>query len=243
MALAKRLLIVEDEEPILKGLSDVFVFHGYRVDVARDGRRGLELALSGEFDLVILDVMLPEMDGFTVCNRIREKNRELAVIILTAKTADEDIVNGFTLGADDYVTKPFSVRELVLRVEAVLRRGLPNEPTMDRVLEVAGLKIDLATLRGSPLDRSDGRGELLFTRREVEMLSYLKANQDRPVSRGELLTKIWGYRKASTIETRTVDIHIAKLRRKIEQDPRAPRFLLTIRAEGYRLANAGERDG
>ena len=118
-----RLLIIEDEQAILTGLLDLFVYHGYDVDAAQDGQLGLEKALQGNYDLIILDIMLPRLDGFAICNAIRHHSREQPLIILTAKTTDEDIITGLTLGADDYVAKPFSVRELVLRVEAVLRRS------------------------------------------------------------------------------------------------------------------------
>jgi len=225
-----RLLIVEDEEAIRTGLMDVFVYHGYDVDFAADGPQGLDKALSGRFDLVLLDVMLPGMDGFEICNRIRAQDRDQPVIMLTAKGTDEDIIQGLSLGADDYVAKPFSIAQLVLRVQAVLRRsriGAENETTIRLGEDV---EIDCRNLLGKRKGVS-----LSFTRREVELLQYLQMNSERPVPRDELLTKVWGYARNLDIETRTVDIHIAKLRRKIEPAPAQPRYLVTVRGAGYRL--------
>lgn len=225
-----RLLIVEDEEAIRAGLIDVFVYHGYDVDFAADGPGGLDKALSGRFDLILLDVMLPGMDGFEICNRIRLQDRDQPVIMLTAKGTDEDIIQGLSLGADDYVAKPFSVAQLVLRVQAVLRRSRIGAE-LDATLKLGeDVEVDCRNLQGQRGDEA-----LAFTRREVEMLQYLRMNSDRPVSRDELLEKVWGYAKNLDIETRTVDIHIAKLRRKIEPDPVQPRYLVTVRGAGYRL--------
>jgi two-component system response regulator RegX3 len=226
------LLIIEDEPAILTGLSDLFVYHGYEVDAAQDGRVGLDKALAGAYDLIILDIMLPTLDGFTLCNAIRQHNREQPLIILTAKTTEEDIITGLTLGADDYVGKPFSVRELVLRVEAVLRRSSKWRQQEAQLRIGEQLQVDTRNLIGTQAQRT---GPVLFTRREVEILQYLKQHNDRPVSREELLTAVWGYAKTAHIETRTVDIHIAKLRRKIEPNPAEPQFLVTVRGEGYKL--------
>jgi DNA-binding response OmpR family regulator len=225
-----RILIVEDEAAIRTGLMDVLVYHGYEAESAADGPTGLDMALSGRFDLILLDVMLPGMDGFEICNRVRAGDRDLPVIMLTAKGTDEDIIQGLSLGADDYVSKPFSVAQLVLRVQAVLRRariGVERDSTLRLGEDTV---VDCRNLQGR-----QGDVALSFTRREVEMLQYLRLNQERPVSRAELLAKVWGYAKNLDIETRTVDIHIAKLRRKIEPDPANPRYLVTVRGAGYRL--------
>lgn len=232
-----KLLIVEDEEPIRRGLVDVFTFHGYQVEAVDEGRAALERALSGEFDLIVLDVMLPGMDGFSICNEIRSHSREQLVLMLTAKTSEEDIITGLRLGADDYVAKPFSVQELVLRVEAVLRRSRKLEAREASLILGSGLQIDTRNLIGR-IEGSDE--EIPFTRREVDILAYLKANSDRPVSRDELLAEVWGYKRGAHIETRTVDIHIAKLRRKIEANPKEPSCLVTVRGEGYKLLAADE---
>ncbi|MGD8926414.1 MAG: response regulator transcription factor [Thioalkalispiraceae bacterium] len=225
-----RILVVEDEAAIRTGLIDVLVYHGYEVDCAEDGTDGLKKGLSGQYDLILLDVMLPGMDGFEICNRIREQDREQPIIMLTAKTSDDDIIHGLSLGADDYVAKPFSVAQLVLRIQAVLRRAkIATEQEHTIQLDPQTL-IDTRNLNGKR-----GENELSFTRREIEILQYLKTHAERPVPREELLTKIWGYARDLDIETRTVDIHIAKLRRKIEHDASNPAFLVTVRGAGYRL--------
>lgn len=223
------ILVVEDEEAIREGLIDVLVFHGYGVDSAATGPDGLEKSLSGKFDLILLDIMLPGMDGYEICNRIRREDRNQPIIMLTAKTSDEEIIQGLKLGADDYVPKPFSIQELVLRIEAVLRRSQVGVE-LARTLSLGELQVDTENLSGT-----NGSEEITFTKREIEVLSYLAQNADRPVSREELLSKVWGYARNLDIETRTVDIHIAKLRRKIEADPKAPEKLVTIRGAGYRL--------
>jgi len=227
-----RILIVEDESAIRTGLVDVFVYHGYDVDYAEHGEEGLSKALSGLFDLILLDVMLPGVDGFEICNRIRAQDRQQAVIMLTAKTNDEDIVQGLTLGADDYVSKPFSVTQLVLRVQAVLRRAGIGEPTDREINLQNGLCVDTENLSAD--------GGVVFTRREMDVLQYLYSQADRPVPREELLVKVWGYASHMEIETRTVDIHIAKLRRKIEHNPSNPECIVTVRGAGYRLMVANE---
>jgi two-component system response regulator RegX3 len=225
-----RLLIVEDEAAIRTGLVDVFVYHGYEVEQAADGERGLALALSGRFDLVVLDVMLPGRNGFDVCAAIRDVDREQPIIMLTAKSADEDVIHGLALGADDYVAKPFSVAQLVLRAQAVLRRARTTIAEAATITLADGTTIDTRNLSA----RVDG-SEVRFTRREIEVLQYLSEHRERPVPREELLHRVWGYARHLEIETRTVDIHIAKLRRKLEPDPKQPRHLLTVRGGGYRL--------
>ena len=225
-----RLLVIEDEAAIRAGLVDVFVYHGYELEAAADGKEGLDKALSGRFDLILLDIMLPGMDGFEVCERIRARDREQPIIMLTAKSGDEDIIQGLTLGADDYVAKPFSVAQLVLRVQAVLRRSGVAKELQNQIRLGDQVRLDCRNLAGNR-----NGAALFFTRREMEILQYLHVHSDRPVSRDELLTRVWGYAKNLDLETRTVDIHIAKLRRKIEDDPGRPRYLTTVRGKGYRL--------
>ena len=230
-----RLLVVEDEAAISSGLRDVFVYHGYDVTCAADGAEGLDQALTGKHDLVLLDVMLPTLDGYTILERIRATDREQPVIMLTAKSGDDETIHGLALGADDYVAKPFSVAQLVLRVQAVLRRSRVGAE-QDRTLRLGdAVAIDTANLSGTRGDE-----ELTFTRREMAILEYLAAHGDRPVPRDELLNKVWGYARDADIETRTVDIHVAKLRRKIEPEPSEPRFLVTVRGAGYRLLTETE---
>lgn len=228
-----RILVVEDEPAIRTGLVDVLVFHGYDVEWADTGTAGLEQASRGNFDLLLLDVMLPGMSGFEICNRIRAQDKEQAIIMLTAKSNDEDIIEGLTLGADDYVTKPFSVAQLVLRIQTVLRRSRQASEMATHLQLGEDTDIDLQNLSGRR-----GDDELVFTRREIAILQYLHSHRDRPVPREELLSKVWGYAHTSDIETRTIDIHIAKLRRKIEPDPAAPCYLVTVRGAGYRLVMA-----
>lgn len=230
MKQAQKILVVEDEESIRTGLIDVFVYHGYEVDSAATGPDGLKSALTGKFDLILLDIMLPGMDGYAVCNAIREHNRQQAIIMLTAKTSDEEIIQGLKLGADDYIAKPFSIAQLVLRVEAVLRRVSPTALDTPLFRLVSGVEIDSLNLEG----QRDGEN-IAFTPREMEILKYLAQNNERPVTREELLTHVWGYAIDAEIETRTVDIHIAKLRRKIENDSSNPVNLQTVRGAGYRL--------
>lgn len=226
MAQKARLLVVEDEAAIRSGLVDVFVYHGYEVETADNGDDGLRLGLSGKYDLILLDVMLPGVDGFEICNRIRQQDRQQPVIMLTAKSSDEDIVQGLTLGADDYVAKPFSVTQLVLRVQAVLRRSGISEDNPREIRLNNGLAIDTENLCA---------GDTVFTRREMDLLQYLAQQCDRPVAREELLARVWGYANHMEIETRTVDIHIAKLRRKVEADAARPEAIVTVRGAGYRL--------
>jgi two-component system response regulator RegX3 len=228
-----RILVVEDEAAIRDGLTDVLVYHGYEVDAVGDGRIGLDKALSGRYDLLLLDVMLPGRDGFAICDEVRKGDRDQPIIMLTAKTSDEDIVNGLTLGADDYIAKPFSIAQLLLRVKAVLRRSRVGIEQAAQITLAEGVEIDTRNLSGRR-----GSESLTFTRREIEILQYLHQHSERPVSRDELLTRVWGYDRTAEIETRTVDIHIAKLRRKIETDAKEPRHLLTVRGAGYRLVVA-----
>jgi DNA-binding response OmpR family regulator len=226
-----RILIVEDEEAIRTGLIDVLVYHGYETDSAATGPEGLQKALTGRFDLILLDVMLPGMDGYAICEKIRVVDRDQPIIMLTAKSSDEEIIEGLKLGADDYVSKPFSIQQLVLRIEAVLRRSQIVQE-QSRMLSIGGIEVDTENL--SAINGSD---EIAFTKREIEVLSYLANNCDRPVPREELLSKVWGYARDLGIETRTVDIHIAKIRRKIEVDPKQPALLITVRGAGYRLVS------
>jgi two-component system response regulator RegX3 len=225
-----RILLVEDEPAIRTGLTDVLVFHGYDVECAAEGGEGLRRALTGRFDLLLLDVMLPGLDGFSICARVREIDREQPIILLTARAEDADVIHGLALGADDYVTKPFSVAQLVLRVQAVLRRSRAAAELESHIRLGEDVEVDTRSLSG----RRGGEA-LAFTRREVEVLQYLAANAERPVPREELLSRVWGYGRSADIETRTVDIHIARLRRKLEADPAQPRRLVTVRGAGYRL--------
>ena len=221
------ILVVEDDPAILKGLLDVFVFNGYQAKGLEDGGEGLKAALEENHHLIILDVMLPTLDGFSICKAVRKKKPGQGIIILTAKGSEDDIVTGFKLGADDYVSKPFSLKELMVRVEAVLRRTGKN--LGDEQIRFKGIFFDGKTLNASFENHS-----IELTRREMDIIVYLYRHMDRIVSKKELLTEVWQYADAD-IETRTVDIHILKLRKKITALMDHSPFILTIRGEGYRL--------
>ncbi len=238
MATKAKILVVEDEAAIRSGLLDVLVYHGFDATGVADGAKGLCEAESGQYDLVLLDVMLPTMNGFDVCNAIREKDRLQPIIMLTAKNTDEDIIQGLTLGADDYVGKPFSVTQLVLRIQAVLRRSTSASQVLEQLICSDGLTIDLVNLSGK---RDNQR--IVFTQREIAILTCMAQNPEQPVGRDKLLHEVWGYAKGIDLDTRTVDIHIAKLRRKIEADPKNPCNLVTVRGAGYRLNLSDKSDG
>lgn len=228
MSIKPKLLIVEDEPFILRGLTDLFVYHGYQVESESDGKKGLSRALAGQYTCIILDVMLPSMNGFEICNAIRQQSRTQPILMLTAKNSEKDIINGLTLGADDYLAKPFSTSELVLRVNALIR--LSGWTGTDNVFSLsAEVSICTRTLTGISYQQ-----ETKYTRREVEILRYLQ-HQNKAISRPELLKQVWGYKTTGDIDTRTVDIHIAKIRKKIEADPKYPKHLVTHRGEGYQL--------
>jgi DNA-binding response OmpR family regulator len=229
-----RLLIVEDEPSIGEALVEVCAYKGYASKLCRTGEEGLNEALIGGYDLVLLDLMLPGMDGFTVCNRIRERNAELPIIILTAKTSEQDIIDGLRFGADDYVSKLSAsgqapIGPLFARIEAVLRRSKRRQES-DQQMVVGKWTIHFKDRTGR-----NGESEQPFTVKEIELLEYLWKHSHRPVSRQELLKEVWDYENADAVDTRTVDIHITKIRKKIEPNPAAPRHLVTLRGEGYQL--------
>jgi DNA-binding response OmpR family regulator len=223
-----RVLIVEDEPVLAEGLSDALGYQGYECEIAADGSQGLERARNGEFDVMILDVMLPSLSGFEVIRKLREAGSKIPTIMLTAKGADEDKVHGLELGADDYVTKPFALPELVARVGAQVRRM-----RMDRgdgeVFEVDGMRFDLGRLQAVR-----GEDTVDLTPREGEILRHLRARQGNVVTRDEFLLDVWGYPTAN-VETRTVDNTLAALRKKIERDPSQPAIVLTVRGRGYKF--------
>jgi DNA-binding response OmpR family regulator len=221
------VLVVEDDRAILQGLLDVLVFNGYQAEGVEDGGQGLERALAERYDLVILDVMLPTLDGFSICKQIRKEKPNQAIVILTAKGSEDDIVKGFRAGADDYVSKPFSLRELLVRVEAVLRRAGKN--LGDEQIHAHGIFFDGKTLMATYKERV-----MELTRREMDIILYLHRKKDQIVSKKELLTEVWNYADPD-IETRTVDIHMLKLRKKISSLIGDITFILTVRGEGYRL--------
>ena len=223
-----KILIVEDEESISRGLSDILSFHGFETEIADRGDTGLEKAKKGGHDLLLLDVMLPGVDGFEILDQVRSKDKSIPIIMLTALSDHDNRINGLSLGADDYIAKPYSTEELVLRIKAVLRRTNPYKATNEK-FRFDNLVIDPLTARGL-------RGSELveFTSREIQVLQYLLDNPGRPVKQEELLEKVWGYTKDCGVESRTVDVHIAKLRKKIENGDEV-KFLKTVWGKGFLL--------
>jgi len=221
------ILVIEDDPAICNGLLDVLVFNGFSAQGEGDGRKGCDLAIAEAWDLILLDVMLPSMDGFTICREVRREKPHQGIIMLTARGAEEDVVAGFKSGADDYISKPFSLRELMVRVEALLRRlgkGLSQER-----IDHAGILFD-----GNNLTAGCNDGLEALTRKEMDIITYLFRHKERVVSKKELLTEVWHYADAD-IETRTVDIHLQKLRKKLDRLTGNPAVIQTIRGEGYRL--------
>ena len=219
------VLLVEDEESIREGLRDVLLYHGYDVAAVGSGEEGIDQALAGEFAVVLLDVMLPGVNGFEVCRRVRQERPAQAILMLTAKGSEEDVIEGFRSGADDYVTKPFSVRELMARVEALLRRSGALGGA-DSVVTFGPWEIETANL----MARRDSQ-QLEITPRELSLIHLLRREKGRIVSRRTLLKEVWGMGRVEEIETRTVDMHIAKLRKKLDPDGE---LIQTVRGAGYR---------
>jgi two-component system response regulator RegX3 len=223
------ILVIEDEVAICTGLCDVLAFHGHAPTGVASGEDGLRRALSGDYALVLLDVMLPGMSGFDVCRQLRAQRPQLAILMLTARGAEADVLEGFRCGADDYVTKPFSVSELVARVEALLRRAAPISQPPAEPFAFGAWRVD-PTTRMAACEHET----VALTGREVALLALLARERGRIISRRRLLVEVWGLRHVERIRTRTVDMHIAKLRKKIE--PQAPGAIETVRGEGYRFA-------
>ena len=223
-----RILVVEDDTALLGGLLDVLVFNGYEVKGVEDGGVGLRVGVAESFDLILLDVMLPTIDGFSICKQVRKQKPTQGIIIITAKGAEDDIVTGFKAGADDYITKPFSLREVMVRVEAVLRRS--GKSLGDEEIHWRDIFFDGRNLNARFQDLT-----VELTRREMDIIIYLYRHQDRIISKKELLTEVWHYADAD-IETRTVDIHMLKLRKKIATLIGDTPLITTVRGEGYRLA-------
>jgi DNA-binding response OmpR family regulator len=220
-----RILIVEDEPGLQEALVDLLANAGHAVEAVADGHRAARRAVEGDFELVLLDLMLPGLDGVEVCRRIRRHRPELYVLILTARGAEGDKVDGLRAGADDYVTKPFGARELLARVDAFARRAA-HRPAPVEAIEADGCRLDLGRCRA---DRAGLAVDL--TAREAAILRCLHTHRARAVSRSELLEQVWG--APGDLQTRTVDMTIANLRQKIERDPRAPRIVVTVKGVGY----------
>jgi two-component system alkaline phosphatase synthesis response regulator PhoP len=224
----EKILIIEDEEDLVKGLKLNLQGEGYEVDWAADGREGLLKAQEVAHGLIILDLMLPKMNGLDVCRELRRKNIGIPIIMLTAKGEEIDKVVGLEVGADDYLTKPFSVRELLARIKALLRRASKEEKLVPKVYRFGDVEIDFAHFKVRRKAQ-----EFDLTSLEVEILKHLISRQGEVVTREALLDKVWGYEKFPT--TRTIDNHILKLRKKIEDDPSHPRHIFSVYGEGYRF--------
>ncbi|MCZ6597215.1 MAG: response regulator transcription factor [Planctomycetota bacterium] len=237
MSQAVRILVIEDEEPLRMALVDALTAEGFEVLEAGDGETGLALALREGPEVVLLDLMLPKRDGFSVLRAIREDRLSSAVVILSARGEEWDRVQGFEYGADDYVVKPFSTRELLLRIRAVLKRTEGATPGLDvegGKVRVGDAVIDFAAYTVT----RDGKRHGL-SRRELELLRYLLEHDGETLDRGRLLEDVWGADEFPT--TRTIDTHILKLRKKLEPEPDAPRHILTVHGVGYRFSRRGER--
>jgi DNA-binding response OmpR family regulator len=249
----RAILIIEDEAPIRTGICDLLAYHGHRPTGVGDGERGLAEALAGRYALVILDVMLPGRDGFSICEALRAARPGLAILMLTARGREQDVLRGFEMGCDDYVAKPFSLSVLSARIEALLRRvpvsrdpvsvdsaGQDGEPAkLARTLSLGPLELDLDNLRARVGDR-----DIELTSRDLEVLEYLARERHRVVPRLDLLREVWGYERAEKLETRCVDMHVVKLRRRLaELLPEADSPIETVRGVGYRLRVPEGRGG
>ncbi|SMD33865.1 two-component system, OmpR family, response regulator VicR [Reichenbachiella faecimaris] len=224
-----KILVVDDEPAMREGLADNLLFEGYQVDMAEDGKVALKKIAEQSYDLLILDVMMPEISGFDVCKKLRMEGHKLPVILLTAKGEEIDRVLGLELGADDYITKPFSLRELLARVKAVLRRTQDSHSSSPQQFETIGLmEVDFKNF----IAKKDHQ-EIKLSHREFEVLKFLKNHQQEIVSRDELLKNIWKYDEFPT--TRTVDNFILRLRQKIEINPNEPKIILTVHGMGYKM--------
>ncbi|MBD3274198.1 MAG: response regulator [Candidatus Marinimicrobia bacterium] len=223
------ILIVEDEIEMAYGLRDNFEFDGHTVTLAHDGNSGLDQALKSEFNLIILDLMLPEKSGFDVCKDLRASGIETPVIMLTARGQEVDKVRGLEIGADDYITKPFSVRELLARVKAVLRRTANSNGKSESKVTIGKATIDFDHYTA----HTEEKGDVELTHKEIELLKYFFEHPDKVITRDELLDKVWGYENYPT--TRTVDNYIVKLRKLIEDNPSKPKHILTIHGAGYKF--------
>jgi DNA-binding response OmpR family regulator len=225
-----RILVIEDDSAIRRGIVDAVESEGHATLEAPDAARGLEMALGVDCDLVLLDLVLPRGDGLDILREVRQVRPTLPVIILTARGAEDDRINGLRLGADDYIVKPFSVKELLARISAVLRRS-PERPLDVKEVPLPG---GVADLHRREVRFEDG-SRIELSEREVELLRYLAQNAGRAISREEILARVWRLDPAG-LETRTIDMHVARLREKLRDDGEQPRVLLTVRGKGYMFA-------
>jgi two-component system, OmpR family, alkaline phosphatase synthesis response regulator PhoP len=228
------LLIIEDDPAIMLGLRKNLSYEGYRVVTAADGDKGLEMAFDAKPDLILLDLMLPGINGFEICRTVRRHDPTVPILIISAKDQEIDKIMGFELGADDYITKPFSVKEVVARVKAALRRSTALEQETE-ILHFGPNEVDF---QGRSL-RIEGR-EIDVSPREFDLLQYLSRNPNRVLSRDQILNRVWGYDYYGT--ARTIDNFVQKLRRKVEVDPEDPQYIVTVRGVGYKFVLESRRE-
>jgi two-component system alkaline phosphatase synthesis response regulator PhoP len=233
---SQRILIVEDEESMATGLEYNLTEEGYTVTLVADGKQAVECFASGFFDLVILDIMLPYLDGFQVAEKMRERDPQIPILMLTARSGLKDCLKGLAIGADDYMTKPFHLDELLLRVRGMLRR---KQWYQTRISKNPSIRFGNHTIHFDTLMCQSGKTEFRLTPHEAMVLKYLVDNQDRIVSRKELLEHVWQIR--SEVETRTVDTFIARLRKYFEPDPKHPVFIISVRSAGYMFSNIKDK--
>ncbi len=226
----KRILIVEDEESMLEGLAHNFRFEGYEVLTAKTGPEGLKLALKQKPDVILLDIMLPEKDGFTVLKELRQRHRDIPVLVMTARNFEADVLKGFDLGADDYVTKPFGIKELMARVKRLLSRGTVGVPVPGQTTYTFG---DVE-VKFEPREVHKGGKQIALSYKEFELLKYLIEHRGRTVSREELLEEIWGVDEELGVTTRTVDTHVSNLRSKLGAGFPQP-FIVAVHKVGYKF--------
>ncbi|MBX7194980.1 MAG: response regulator transcription factor [Sandaracinaceae bacterium] len=232
----QRVLVVEDEAPIRDGLLSLLRAQGLAVSGAADGRAALEVLGQERFDLVVLDLMMPHVTGLEVLRHLRGRGEDVPVLVLTAKGSEEDVVSGLEAGADDYVTKPFGIRELVARAKGLLRRPRAEKPDDARIARRTGVIAEgcRATIDFDLHRVDDGATSITLTTREASLLEHLVTHRERIVTREELLVEVWGYRDG-TIRTRTVDVHVQQLRAKLEKVKGGARWIATTRGKGYRF--------
>jgi DNA-binding response OmpR family regulator len=228
----KTILIIEDDISILEGLKDNLEFEGYRILTETDGRKGLKLALEKDIGLLLLDLMLPGLNGYEICRKIKQEKPDLPVIMLTARGSEMDKVSGLDTGADDYITKPFSLPELLARIRATFRRTTNVADTLDSYT-FGDIRLDFNKLQAFVSKR-----EISLSAKEFEILEYMIRNEGKAIHRHDLLNAVWGYEAMPT--TRTVDNFILDLRKKLEEDPSNPKYFVSIRGVGYRFTSFNE---
>lgn len=228
----KTILIIEDDTSILRGLKDNLEYEGYKVITETNGKEGLKLALEKDTDLLLLDIMLPGMNGYEICRRVKKEKPDLQIIMLTARGSEMDKVSGLDTGADDYITKPFSLPELLARIRAAFRR-IKDEPDTPDEYSFGNIRLDFKKLKAFR-----GNDEIFLSAREFALMQHLISHEGEAIHRHDLLNEVWGYEAMPT--TRTVDNFILDLRKKLEENPSEPKYILSVRGVGYRFNSQKE---